>query len=65
MPAVEKKGLYVEYRRMRCPGVLKHSNRRDTQYGHKLNITTGTRGTVLDVVVEEGNPADSSRLLPR
>jgi len=39
-------------------------DRRDTQYGHKLNITTGMRGMVLDVVVEEGNPADSSRLLP-
>ena len=39
-------------------------DRRDTQYGHKLNLTTGLRGMVLDVVVEEGNPADSSRLLP-
>ena len=39
-------------------------DRRDTQYGHKLNLTTGKRGMVLDVVVEEGNPADSSRLLP-
>ena len=39
-------------------------DRRDTRYGHKPNITTGMRGMVLDVVVEEGNPADSSRLLP-
>ena len=39
-------------------------DRRDTQYGHKLNLTTGLHGMVLDVVVEEGNPADSSRLLP-
>ena len=39
-------------------------DRRDTQYGHKLNLSTGLRGMVLDVVVEEGNPADSSRLLP-
>lgn len=39
-------------------------NRRDTQYGHKLNLTTGMRGMVLDVVIETGNPADSSRLLP-
>ena len=39
-------------------------DRRDTQYGHKLNLTTGMRGMVLDVVVEQGNPADSSRLLP-
>jgi IS5 family transposase len=39
-------------------------DRRDTQFGHKLNLTTGKCGMVLDVVIEEGNPADSSRLLP-
>lgn len=39
-------------------------DRRDTQFGHKLNLTTGKRGMVLDVVIEDGNPADSSRLLP-
>ena len=39
-------------------------DRRDTQFGHKLNLTTGKRGMVLDVVIEGGNPADSSRLLP-
>lgn len=39
-------------------------DRRDTQFGHKLNLTTGKHGMVLDVVIEEGNPADSSRLLP-
>jgi len=40
--------------------------RRGTQFGHKLNLnlTTGKRGMVLDVVIETGNPADSSRLLP-
>jgi len=37
---------------------------RDTQFGHKLNLTTGKHGMVLDIVIEEGNPADSSRLLP-
>ena len=37
---------------------------RDVQYGHKLNITTGKSGMVLDVVVEEGNPNDAARLLP-
>ncbi|CAG9932046.1 transposase [Candidatus Nitrotoga arctica] len=30
----------------------------------KLNLTTGKHGMVLDVVIEEGNPAASSRLLP-
>ncbi len=30
---------------------------RETQYGHKLNLTTGKSGLVLDVVVEKGSPA--------
>jgi IS5 family transposase len=38
--------------------------RRDVHYGHKLNLTTGRSGMVLDLVVEAGNPADSERLLP-
>ena len=33
-------------------------------YGHKLNLTTGQSGLILDLVVEAGNPADSERLLP-
>ena len=33
---------------------------RDTHYGHKLCLTTGASGLVLDCVVEEGNPADST-----
>jgi IS5 family transposase len=37
---------------------------RDIQYGHKLNLSSGKSGLILDVVVEEGNPADSDRLLP-
>ncbi|NOV21660.1 ISNCY family transposase [Ensifer adhaerens] len=37
---------------------------RDVDYGHKLNLTTGRSGLVLDLVVETGNPADSERLLP-
>ena len=37
---------------------------RGTQYGHKLNLATGRSGLVLDMVVEDGNPADSSRCLP-
>jgi len=36
---------------------------RDVQYGHKLNLSTGRSGLILDVVIEEGNPADSERLL--
>jgi len=37
---------------------------RDVDYGHKLNLTTGRSGLILDVVIEDGNPADSERLLP-
>ncbi|WP_419622982.1 ISNCY family transposase [Thiolapillus sp.] len=38
--------------------------RRDIQYGHKLNLSTGRSGLILDVVVEKGNPADSAQFLP-
>lgn len=34
-------------------------DRRDTYYGHKLALSTGASGLVLDCVIEEGNPADS------
>jgi transposase, IS5 family len=37
---------------------------RDTEYGHKLNLTTGRSGMILDLVIEAGNPADKERLLP-
>ncbi len=33
-------------------------------YGHKLNLTAGKNGMILDVVIEAGNPADAERLLP-
>jgi IS5 family transposase len=33
---------------------------RDTLYGHKLCLTSGASGLVTDVVVEQGNPADST-----
>lgn len=35
-------------------------DRRDTFYGHKICLTTGASGLVLDLVVEEGNPADTT-----
>ena len=37
---------------------------REVAYGHKLNLTTGQSGLILDLVIEAGNPADSERLLP-
>ena len=43
-------------------------DRRDTHYGHKLTLTSGASGLILDWVVEDGNPADSTlstRMLER
>ena len=37
---------------------------RDVQYGHKLNLTTGRTGLIVDLVIEAGNPADSERSFP-
>jgi len=37
---------------------------RDVQYGHKLNLSSGKSGLILDIVIEAGNPADTDRLLP-
>jgi len=39
-------------------------SRRGVQYGHKLNLTSGRSGLILDVVVEAGNPADAARFKP-
>ncbi len=39
-------------------------SRRGVQYGHKLNLTSGRSGLILDVVVEAGNPADAARFGP-
>jgi transposase, IS5 family len=36
----------------------------EVHYGHKLNLTTGRSGLILDLVIEAGNPADSDRLMP-
>lgn len=35
-------------------------DRRDTYFGHKVTISTGRSGLVLDLVIEKGNPADST-----
>ncbi len=37
---------------------------RDVQYGHKLSLSGGRSGLVLDVVVEDGNPSDRICLVP-
>lgn len=38
--------------------------RQDVTYGHKVSLTTGKSGMVLDLVVEEGNPCDVTRAVP-
>ena len=35
-------------------------DRRDTYYGHKITLSTGRSGMVIDLVIESGNPADST-----
>jgi IS5 family transposase len=35
-------------------------DRRESLYGHKICLTAGASGLVTDIVVEEGNPADST-----
>jgi transposase, IS5 family len=37
---------------------------RETVYGHKVNLTGGASGLILDCVIEDGNPADSTRCVP-
>ena len=37
---------------------------REVQYGHKLNLGTGKSGMILDLVIEDGNPADVDRFQP-
>lgn len=37
---------------------------REINYGHKLNLTSGKSGLILDVVIEQGNPSDTDRLVP-
>ena len=32
---------------------------RDTQYGHKIFLTGGSSGLILDCLIEPGNPSDA------
>ena len=38
-------------------------DRRDTEYGHKIFLTSGPSNLVLDCLMERGNPADADRFL--
>ena len=39
-------------------------DRRDTHYGHKIFLTTGASGLILDCAIPKGNPADSTWTVP-
>lgn len=39
-------------------------DRRETYYGHKIFLTGGTSGLILDCAITKGNPADSSWAMP-
>ncbi|MBA2670137.1 MAG: ISNCY family transposase, partial [Gemmatimonadetes bacterium] len=39
-------------------------DRRETYYGHKVTLSGGASGLILDAVIESGNPADSTRAVP-
>jgi DDE family transposase len=48
---------------LKRPSDIIRKDRGDTYYGHKVTLTDGVSGLVLDWVVEEGNPADSTLLI--
>jgi len=39
-------------------------DRRDTYYGHKIFVTTGASGLILDCVIPKGNPGDVTWTVP-
>ena len=55
VPSEEKVVSFFE-----CHTDILVKDRRDTYYGHKVFLTGGRTGLILDCVVERGNPADVS-----
>lgn len=39
-------------------------DRRATLYGHKVCLNVGASGVILDMLLERGNPADATRVIP-
>lgn len=39
-------------------------DRRETLYGHKVFLSVGASGMILDLLMERGNPADVARAIP-
>ena len=55
VPAGEKVVSFFE-----CHTDIIVKGRRDTQYGHKIFLSGGRSGLILDCVVARGNPADAA-----
>ncbi len=59
VPASEKIVSFFE-----CHSDIIEKGNRKTTYGHKVFLTGGESGLILDCVIERGNPADSSMFVP-
>jgi IS5 family transposase len=56
-PAADKAVSFFE-----CHTDVMVKGGRDTQYGHKVFLTGGRSGLILDCVIARGNPADAGML---
>jgi len=59
VPAGEKIVSFFE-----CHSDIIEKGNRETTYGHKVFLTGGESGLILDCLIERGNPADASMFLP-
>jgi len=59
VPASEKIVSFFE-----CHSDIVEKGNRETVYGHKVFLTGGDSGLILDCLIERGNPADSSMFIP-
>ncbi len=59
VPASEKIVSFFE-----CHSDIIEKGNRETTYGHKVFLTGGESGLILDCVIERGNSADSSMFVP-
>ena len=47
-----------------CHSDIIEKGNRETVYGHKVFLTGGESGLILDCLIERGNPADASMFIP-
>jgi len=59
VPASEKIVSFFE-----CHSDIIEKGNRETIYGHKVFLTGGESGLIVDCLIERGNPADSSMFMP-